>query len=128
MEEGLWRGEAFAMNGLEFSDRKRRRQKLRALAVLCLLVVLLGGAVLPFLTPLPWLELGTDSPGPMVEVIVQGASGDYLKSLVEAHGGQVTRDLSVVGSVAARVPADRITALGREPGVTRVWRTCSTRL
>ena len=55
--------------------------------------------------------------GPALDVIVQGVSGDDLAALVEAHGGQVTRQLGIIDAVAAQVPAHRLAALERAPGV-----------
>ena len=114
----------------------QRQRLFRTLALLGLLLALLGSAPPPSRAALspagvaagagshPPARIGTPL---LVDVIVQGASGDYLTLLVEAHGGQVTRDLGVIGSVAARVPADRIAALEREPGVTRVWQNAVVR-
>ena len=124
------------MNG-SWRHRKNQSQRLfRTLALLGLLLALLGSAPPPSRAALSpagvaagagsHLSAQRGAP-PLVDVIVQGASGDYLTNLVHAHGGQVTRDLSVIGSVAARVPADRIVALEREPGVTRVWQNAVVR-
>ncbi len=60
------------------------------------------------------------SSGTSANVIVQGARAD-LTSIVRAAGGKVTRALPIIDAVAARLPADRVAALEKAPGVTRVW-------
>ena len=62
-----------------------------------------------------------------VPVIVQGRPTADLDALVAAHGGQVTRDLAVIGAVAARLPAHQIAALAHAPNVTRVWQDAAVR-
>lgn len=56
-------------------------------------------------------------PGAMVPVIVQGSPGTDLGSLVAGAGGTVRADLSIIGGVAADVPAGRIASLARADGV-----------
>jgi Subtilase family len=57
-----------------------------------------------------------------VSVIVREApgSGDLPERSVEAAGGSVVRQLALIDSFSARIPADRLTALRAVPGVVSV--------
>jgi len=57
----------------------------------------------------------------VTHVIVQGAPGSALASIVTRYGGVVTRDLGVINAVAATVQTHQVDALARVPGVSRVW-------
>ncbi len=61
------------------------------------------------------------SPQPTVEVIVQGTPSANLKDLIEAAGGEVTRDLYVIDAVAASVPTDRLELLIADNPSIHIW-------
>lgn len=59
----------------------------------------------------------------MVSVIVQGVSGSAeARAAVEAVGGKVTRDLSIVNGVSAKVPADALSLLEANSSIFQVSR------
>jgi serine protease AprX len=60
------------------------------------------------------------APHATVPVIVHRASGSAAAGAVERHGGKVRQRLKTKNAVAADVPANKIEALAREPGVTRI--------
>jgi serine protease AprX len=53
-------------------------------------------------------------------VVVSGADASAVRRAVESAGGTVTRDLPIIGGVAARVPATALGALRRSAGVRAV--------
>jgi serine protease AprX len=53
-------------------------------------------------------------------VIVSGADASAVRHAVQSAGGTVTRDLPIIGGVAARVPATALGALRRSAGVRAV--------
>ena len=85
------------------------RRAFRWLTLVLFLAVLLG---ITFSSPV------ATSP---VEVIVQAQSSEAAAQLVAAYGGTVLRPLSIIDSVAARVTADTVTRLRRDPAVRAVW-------
>jgi serine protease AprX len=59
--------------------------------------------------------------GPTRAVVVQAHAGAHAAAqAVAAVGGSVSADLPLVDAVAARVPADRLAALSRRPGIRAV--------
>jgi serine protease AprX len=64
----------------------------------------------------------TGAPPVAVVVIEQHPAGDAAERAVRALGGEVTRDLSLVGGFAATVPAHRVEQLRAVPGVREVTR------
>jgi hypothetical protein len=64
----------------------------------------------------------TSEPPAKLSVIVQGDPGADLAAIVAQFGGEVTRDLSVISSVAANIPADQLPALEQAESVRRVWK------
>ena len=57
----------------------------------------------------------------MVSVIVQGVSGSAeARAAVESVGGTVTRDLSIVNGVSAKVPADALSLLEANSSIFQV--------
>ncbi|HET9772444.1 MAG TPA: S8 family serine peptidase, partial [Acidimicrobiia bacterium] len=81
-----------------------------------LLFVLAGAWIAPAAAnPSLATDAATDS-----AVIVQGPNEAGVRAAIAAVGGEVTRDLWVVGGVAADVPEDRVAALRAAPGITSV--------
>jgi serine protease AprX len=69
------------------------------------------------------LRAARHAPSSSLEVIVREAipASSSAEELVRSLGGTVTRELGLVGSFAARLPARAIDRLGAAPSVIRVW-------
>ena len=70
----------------------------------------------------------TAAPTSTTDVIVQARSVNNAAAAVRAVGGTVTRDLSIVDGVAARVPADALHDLAGHDGVRAVTPDATVRL
>lgn len=64
-----------------------------------------------------------DAPHSMLPVIVRERTplDDTAERLVRHLGGQVTHDLSIIGSFSARLPARSLSALAGSPAVWTIW-------
>ena len=110
----------------QFCRTKQRWHWVRLLTYVGLLFALAGSEGLSSLAALsPTGPAAVVSP--MVDVIVQGVLDDGLAALIEAYGGQVMRELTVIDALVARLPADRIASLEREAQVIRVWQDAAVR-
>src|SRR5689334_22699830 len=97
----------------------------RAITVLAVLLSVVGLAHLTFtLTPAALraqpelLLLAAQQPDRMIDVIVQKAlPAESVEQRVAALGGQVTKDLSLIHAIAARLPAAALPELARSVGV-----------
>jgi serine protease AprX len=68
-------------------------------------------------------DLASSQPGKQVDVIVQlqrGTSGAQGRILIEAAGGEVTRDLHIINGLGARLGAAAAAKLAKQPGVRLV--------
>jgi subtilisin family serine protease len=59
-------------------------------------------------------------PNAAIPVLVHRATKSAALAAIEAYGGRVHRELELANIVAADVPATKLEALAREPGVTRI--------
>jgi serine protease AprX len=90
------------------STRSRWQQRLALAVAALVLAAVPGGAMASAAAP----EAARAS------VIVQAAHVGAARAAVEAAGGEVTRDLSIVDGVAAEVPVAGLAALEAQPGVS----------
>ena len=91
--------------------------------VLILLLALIGisgisgagqiGSIQPNLA-----QIAASSPEQQISVIIQTTGGsDQVEDVIESLGGAVTRDLSIISAIAARVPAESVPELASVQGV-----------
>src|SRR4051794_32338151 len=75
-------------------------------------------------------QAATPSDADLVSVVVQetGGTGNGPERAVQAYGGSVTKQFSVISGFSAQVPADRLDALRAVPGVTSVTEDASLTL
>src|SRR4051794_823156 len=75
-------------------------------------------------------QAATPSDADLVSVVVQetGGTGNGPQRAVEAFGGSVTEEFSVISGFSAKVPGDRLEALRAVPGVTAVTEDASLTL
>jgi serine protease AprX len=57
---------------------------------------------------------------PSVRVIVQGVSVDDAAAAVQANGGHVTAEITIIDAVVAEVPQNHLGSLAMAPGVVRL--------
>ena len=63
-------------------------------------------------------QISDSAPNQQVSVIIQTTgSSDQVEGAIERLGGAVTRDLSIINALAARIPAEAVTELGQIQGV-----------
>jgi serine protease AprX len=69
------------------------------------------------------LEAAEHAPKSTLSIIVRERrpSSSIAEDLVRELGGRVTRELSIVGGFAARLPGSAISALARSDAVMRIW-------
>jgi len=95
----------------------------QTLIILAFITGLLGTASTPaVVTPANvhplLLQLAKEKPEQTVSVIVQKAdASDQVERLVGKLGGQVTKDLHIIRSLAARLPAGKVLQLAASPAV-----------
>ncbi|MBI4492093.1 MAG: S8 family peptidase [Chloroflexi bacterium] len=67
-------------------------------------------------------QKATREPNALIPVLIQRQGGTVAldPEKVRAEGGLVTRQLKTKNAIAAEVPASKLEALAREPGVTRI--------
>jgi serine protease AprX len=72
----------------------------------------------------------TPSDADLVSVVVQesGGTGNGPERAVQAYGGSVTKEFSVISGFSAKVPGDRLDALRAVPGVSSVTEDASLTL
>ena len=75
-------------------------------------------------------QAATPSHADLVSVVVQESegTGSGPQRAVEAYGGSVTKEFSVISGFSARVPGNRLDALRAVPGVTAVTEDASLTL
>src|SRR5689334_18838933 len=75
-------------------------------------------------------QAATPSDADLVPVVVQesAGTGSGPQRAVEAFGGSVTKEFSVIAGFSAQVPGDRLDALRAVPGVTSVTEDASLTL
>jgi serine protease AprX len=122
--------EAGPKTGAGVGRAPARRRIGRALAALLALMVVLASLPQAALADKPahghgkvdryLREKAARDPQASVPVLIQRTSRGVAKNAVAAHGGRVKREASVGNVIAAEVPAGRLEALAREPGVVRV--------
>jgi len=100
------------------------------LAVLTVIAGGLAGARLPHFPSLAatktdpaLVATATATPDRTLQVIVREStpSSSAAEQLVRSDGGQVTRELPIVGGFSALVPAASLASLAESSAVTRVW-------
>jgi serine protease AprX len=104
----------------------------RAPAILLLLALLVGlapGSISGAAAATPRRDGALDAylrntlarePSASIPVLIHRASKTAALAALRAHGGRVHRELDLSNIVAADVPAGKLEALAREPGVTRI--------
>ncbi|MCB8968669.1 MAG: S8 family serine peptidase [Ardenticatenaceae bacterium] len=86
----------------------------RTFSLLLIVIVLLTSTV--------WLlsKVNTADQATMHSYIVQGNSAAEVAALVEAYGGEVTSELSLINGVGALLPAEAVSRLSADPDVTQI--------